>query len=150
MMISLRRAEQKDLPRIQALFAEMMRAIDPASSGEGYAPEDVAYYFSGGDDWICLAEEAGEAVAFLAMETHREDVNYIYLDDLSVTVALRGRGIGTMLLNEAEKFARSMGISLIVLHVKITNPRAKALYERMGFAVLDDDGDRYRMLKTMA
>ena len=146
MMVLLRKAEPNDLPRIQALFAEMMHAIDPAASGAGYASADVGYYFSGGEDWICLAEAAGEVAAFLAMEVHREEQNYIYLDDLSVTAAQRGNGIGTMLLREAESFARSIGFSLIVLHVKISNPRAKALYERMGYAVLDDDGDRYRMI----
>ena len=149
MECQLRKAVLADLPRIQALFAEMMRAIDPASSGVGYASADVGYYFSGGEDWICVAESEGEVVGFLAMEVHREDVNYIYLDDLSVSAAHRGNGIGTALLQEADRLARRIGFELIVLHVKITNPRAKKLYEKMGFVVLDDDGDRYRMIRRL-
>ena len=145
----LRKASAEDLPHIQALFAEMLLAIQPGDAGSGYKAEDVAYYFAGGEDWICAAENAGEIVGFLAMEAHREDVNYIYLDDLSVSAAYRGKGIGTALLNEADRYARDLGFPYIVLHVKLTNTGAKRLYERQGFTVLDDDGDRYRMIKNV-
>lgn len=148
-MAILRRAVREDLPRIQALFADMMRAIDPQNPAEGYAAEDVAYYFSGGEDWICIADAEGQTVGFLAMEVHREERNYIYLDDLSVAPEFRGGGIGTMLLREADRFAQEIGFELIVLHVKITNPRAKKLYGKLGYTVLDDDGDRYRMIKEL-
>lgn len=145
----LRKAIPADLPRIQALFAEMMRAIDPAAPTEGYAPEDVAYYFSGGGDWICVAEAEGEVVGFLAIELHREELEYLYLDDFSVTASCRGKGIGTAMMVVAEEYARKCGVDLIVLHVKMTNTGAKRLYENYGFAVLDDDGDRYRMVKDI-
>ena len=149
MNYTFRKAMNDDLPHIQALFAEMMQAIAPGDAGIGYKAEDVAYYFSGGEDWICLAESEGKVIGFLAMESHREDVNYIYLDDLSVSAACRGKGVGTALLNEADCYARELGFPYIVLHVKMTNAGAKRLYERYGFTVMDDDGDRYRMIKTL-
>ena len=145
----LRKAIPADLPRIQALFAEMMRAIDPAAPAAGFAPEDVAYYFSGGGDWICVAEAEGQVVGFLAIELHREELEYLYLDDFSVTAFCRGKGIGTAMMVAAEEYARKCGVGLIVLHVKMTNTDAKRLYENYGFAVLDDDGDRYRMVKDI-
>jgi len=149
MQYSLRKAIPADLPRIQALFAEMMRAIDPAAPAAGYAPEDVAYYFSGGGDWICVAEAEGQVVGFLAIELHREELEYLYLDDFSVTASCRGKGIGTAMMVAAEEYARKCGVGLIVLHVKMTNIGAKRLYENYGFAVLDNDGDRYRMVKDI-
>ena len=149
MNFSLRKAIPADLPRLKALFAEMMRAIDPAAPAAGYASEDVAYYFSGGEDWICLAEAAGEVVGFLAIELHREELEYLNLDDFSVTASCRGKGIGTAMMVAAEEYARKCGVGLIVLHVKMTNTGAKRLYENYGFAVLDDDGDRYRMVKDI-
>lgn len=52
---------------------------------------------------------------------------------LSVTEAERGRGIGTMLLDAARTFARSVPASVLALEVMPGNDRAAALYHREGF-----------------
>jgi ribosomal protein S18 acetylase RimI-like enzyme len=51
----------------------------------------------------------------------------------SVTPSLRGRGIGTELMREAENFVRGRGYDSIVLGVEDANPRARRLYERLGY-----------------
>jgi ribosomal protein S18 acetylase RimI-like enzyme len=56
-----------------------------------------------------------------------------YLESLAVDARYRGRGIGTLLLERCVEESRRAGKREISLHVVDTNPRAKRLYERMGF-----------------
>lgn len=56
-----------------------------------------------------------------------------YLESLAVDSRYRGQGIGTLLLERCFEESRKAGKQEISLHVVDTNPRAKQLYERMGF-----------------
>lgn len=59
----------------------------------------------------------------------------LQVDMLAVAPQARGRGVGTALLQEAFDLAAQMGCDRVMLEVVDTNPRAKALYERLGFRV---------------
>jgi ribosomal protein S18 acetylase RimI-like enzyme len=52
---------------------------------------------------------------------------------IAATENARGRGVGTFLLEDTFAFARSQGYKKLKLEVVDTNPRARALYERVGF-----------------
>lgn len=60
----------------------------------------------------------------------------LYVDHLAVAADARGRGIGTALLTAAVALARQQGFGQLRLDVVDTNPRARALYERLGFVAL--------------
>lgn len=57
----------------------------------------------------------------------------LLLDGLGVQADLRGRGIGTALLEAVGRRARELDKTEVILEVVDTNPRAKALYERFGY-----------------
>ncbi|MFF5480740.1 GNAT family N-acetyltransferase [Streptomyces sp. NPDC012935] len=67
--------------------------------------------------------------------------------------SLRSQGVGTALVNHAERLARERGVVVMGLGVGDDNPRAAALYERLGYlptvayvdrwAYLDADGVRH-------
>ncbi|MCY3542479.1 MAG: GNAT family N-acetyltransferase [Chloroflexi bacterium] len=57
-----------------------------------------------------------------------------HVEDLFVMPHLRSYGIGTRILAEAERLAVSRDFTQIGLAVGIDNPRARALYERLGYA----------------
>jgi ribosomal protein S18 acetylase RimI-like enzyme len=57
----------------------------------------------------------------------------LLLDGLGVKADLRGRGIGTSLLEAVDRRARELDKTEVILEVVDTNPRAKALYERLGY-----------------
>ena len=58
-----------------------------------------------------------------------------YLAHLGVTPALRGEGIGRALIDELVRQGVARGRHRMVLDVAVSNPRAQALYERLGFGV---------------
>lgn len=55
------------------------------------------------------------------------------LDVLAVDASCRGRGVGSRLLEETEAEARRHGYASVVLDVVDENPRAKKLYESVGY-----------------
>ena len=56
------------------------------------------------------------------------------LDHLEVPGPFQGRGIGTALIGAAEATARQLGYVRIALGVGLDNPKARRLYERLGYA----------------
>ncbi len=57
----------------------------------------------------------------------------LYLDSLAVRADCRGKGIATMLLTAAINRGRDEGLPAVGLLVDCGNPRAEALYCRLGF-----------------
>jgi N-acetylglutamate synthase-like GNAT family acetyltransferase len=55
------------------------------------------------------------------------------LNAITVAPRLRSRGVGTELIREAERRVRARGISRVGLAVGLDNPRARSLYERLGY-----------------
>ena len=66
-----------------------------------------------------------------------------YLAHLGVSPALRGQGIGQALIDELVRRGLQQGRRRMVLDVAASNPRAQALYERLGFEVT---GERHSAL----
>lgn len=65
----------------------------------------------------------------------RDDV---LIQHLGVSEHMRGRGIGVALLNNGYDTARSRGFRRCIGDVAVTNPRAQALYERLGCRVVEE------------
>lgn len=150
MNYTVRKAAPDDFPFISALFSEMLNAIHGTDKARGYMPGALDPFFTGSGSHILVAEVDKKIIAFLSIEEHREgDVDFIYLDDFSVTGQYRGRGVGTHLLKLSEAHARAQGFPYIVLHAELTNTRAIHLYERHGFRRDEVSGSRVRMIKPL-
>jgi len=152
MQYTLRKATAADEKRINELFVEMLRTIYKKDDVDGYKEGDLDYYFAGKEDYICLAEVEGKTVGFLSIEVHRgeEPGDYLYYDDFSVTAEYRNLGIGTALSAEGERYAKSLGIDTIALHVEKENHAARRFYDRLGYTVFRDDGTRFCLIKHLA
>lgn len=61
----------------------------------------------------------------------KDDV--LRIDSVAVDTSCRSLGIGTQLINKVFEFAKNKGFKEVVLEVINTNPKAKELYERIGF-----------------
>ncbi|MEE1729758.1 MULTISPECIES: GNAT family N-acetyltransferase [Streptomyces] len=62
---------------------------------------------------------------------------------LAVHPALQSCGIGTFLVEAAERRIRTRGLRQAELAVEESNPRARALYERLGYAAYDRRPDSW-------
>ncbi len=65
-------------------------------------------------------------------------LDHVELCALQLLPAHQGRGIGTYLVNRFLDAARDAGL-VARLRVERDNPRARSLYERLGFVVVDGD-----------
>lgn len=147
MNYSIRIAVPEDERKIRELFIEMLQTIYHTEDVQGYEPGCLDRYWVSGEERIFVAEDEN-VVAYISVEVHHEpDMDYIYLDDLSVTKEYRNLGIGSALIREAEIYARKIGIRDIVFHVEKSNTSAFRLYERLGYKVFRDDDSRYLMNK---
>jgi ribosomal protein S18 acetylase RimI-like enzyme len=84
-----------------------------------------------------------------------------YIECLSVAPTFRNRGIGGLLLAEAERLAKRAGYRKCSLGVFFSNPDARRLYERTGYRVEQEVFTKlrapgveytgfYRMVKPLA
>jgi len=62
-----------------------------------------------------------------------EQPNSYYISGMALFAAFRGRGIGTLLLELAERKTFDLGLSQLSLIVFEQNAGARRLYERYGF-----------------
>jgi ribosomal protein S18 acetylase RimI-like enzyme len=82
-----------------------------------------------------LVLHAGDAIGRIYLARDRDALNLI---DIALLPEWRGRGIGSALLAELiDEAEREYGV--IELHVESNNP-AKRLYERLGFALVENRG----------
>jgi ribosomal protein S18 acetylase RimI-like enzyme len=65
-----------------------------------------------------------------------------YVAFVGVDPARQSLGIGSSLIERSIQTARASGCSCVELDVDVDNPRAQALYERLGFHVLHSDHRR--------
>jgi ribosomal protein S18 acetylase RimI-like enzyme len=75
--------------------------------------------------WLEKAEEA-------ELREHLPDTPI--LNHLEIHPDHRGVGIGTKLINAAERRLRKLGFDQVALAVEVTNRRAARFYRRLGFA----------------
>lgn len=131
--IIIRRAERSDCARLMQLICELAEYEK--------APEQVTvslahFEQSGFGDapvwWAWVAEEGGEILGF-ALYYIRYSTwkgQRMYLEDLLVTKAARGRGIGTLLMQALIKEAQARGFSGIMWQVLDWNTSAIAFYKK--------------------
>jgi ribosomal protein S18 acetylase RimI-like enzyme len=68
----------------------------------------------------------------------------LYIHDLQVAPAQQGRGIGTAVIEMVIEQGAGRGLS-VALSVVPANPRARSLYERLGFRVTEIEPPFIRM-----
>ncbi|WP_240929848.1 GNAT family N-acetyltransferase [Streptomyces coryli] len=121
--VTIRDLRRADLPACgwsgSALHVKHIgHALDRAAAGEA--------------DYLALCPPSGLPIAVGGVDfAPRADAGTLW--QLSVHPALRSCGLGTLLVQALEDRARARGRGWAVLGVEDTNPRARALYERLGY-----------------
>jgi ribosomal protein S18 acetylase RimI-like enzyme len=86
---------------------------------------------------IFIAEDdKGVALGFIHLETASEYYNHDkqgHIANIIVASEGEGRGIGRVLMEQGEEWARLQGFRWLTLHVFAQNLRAREFYERLGY-----------------
>jgi ribosomal protein S18 acetylase RimI-like enzyme len=142
-------------PKALAFLAQTLRsnhavvAISPAGELLGIAGFKSYHGSFAGGDWADLRSVYGvpgaawRAAALSLLERDVENERFL-MDGICVSAQVRGQGVGTLLLNAICAEARARHYRAVRLDVIDTNPRARALYARMGF--VEGKTDRMGML----
>jgi GNAT superfamily N-acetyltransferase len=161
--VEVRDAGPQDLPFLERMFVEAT-SWDPNAPRQTLAallavPEIRRYFV----DWgqragdralLALAEGRPVAAAWYRFFTASEP-GYGFVEEglpelgIAVAAEWRGRAVGTRLLEELMGAARAAGCSGLSLSVGAANP-ARRLYERLGFAKVDEAGTSWTMVARWA
>jgi GNAT superfamily N-acetyltransferase len=128
--VTLRPATSADADRIAALFTE-----------EGYpagASDIVARLerFASPFSQVVVADHEGEILGFIALHVlprFEHDDRIVRILALVVDSSVRERGIGRLLMAEAERLATQVGAAFVELTAGHHRPEARQLYESMGY-----------------
>lgn len=80
-------------------------------------------------------------IFMLMSDFWEEDRGYLY--SLRVMEPFQGMGIGTALIQQAERIMRDHHLNYVSIAVARTNPQARRLYERLGYHVYTEDEGRW-------
>jgi len=142
--ITLREYAESDFEGLKKLISELqnsLRKLEPEiiSSGERVGDSYSRYLLARVRNQrgrIFIAEASGAAVGvlvcFVAKEPD-EDIENLYISDLSVTRSFRNKGIGARLLGQAEKYAKELDLHYLKINSLVRNEGAARLYRRSGF-----------------
>jgi len=143
--MNLRRAQAKDAPVLAQVHVDSWRAAyqglvpDSFLKGFTYKKREQAFQraLESGEEETYVLEGNGDAIGILTVGPSRdEDIDSASIGELwGIYISPRywRRGIGRMLVQEAERLLRARGCLEIVLWVLEGNTDARYFYEAMGF-----------------
>lgn len=133
--VSIRSAEERDLPRLTELFDayRVCYGQEPAAEqAEAYLRDRL----QADDSQLFVAEAGGQLVGFVQLYPTLSSVamrRVWILNDLFVAEESRRGGVASKLLERAEAFARETGAVRLELSTARDNRAAQALYEKHGW-----------------
>lgn len=116
-------------PMIEADLAAVLR-IEHACFPRGWNRSHFQTELASERASCVVAELDGRVAGYLCLTVLLDEAEIL---DVAVDPALRGRGIGTQLVQWACDEAIQRGARLLLLEVRATSQPAIALYERFGF-----------------
>ena len=133
--MTIRRAEPRDIPQIDVLLHQVLD-VHHAGRPDLFKPHATKYT----DDPAREDAEGADRLlgyAFCQFQRHVDDniltdILTLYIDDLCVDEAQRGRHVGNALYRHVLGFARNSGCYNVTLNVWACNEAAKGFYEHCG------------------
>jgi len=130
--LTLRDATPSDAEAVyqvtKAAYAEYRGFLDPPSGADKESLEAVESALHQGGAALALVD--GIAVGAVRYEPRDQS---LYVGRLAVLPSHRRRGIGRALMATAEERAQRMGLSRIILGVRVQLPQNRAFYESLGY-----------------
>lgn len=122
MAFTFREAVESDIDRIVS--------IETASMSNPWTYNSYLEAVDSEHAFILVAEESGDVAGFSVFYLTPPECE---LPDIVVAESYRGKGLGTLLLNESIHKLEALGMDTIFLEVRESNTPARALYNKIGF-----------------
>ena len=145
-MITVRRAEARDIPALLRLLVQVNRVHHEGRPDlfngptTKYDAEELRAILRDDDAPVFVAVDGRGEVLGHGFCAVRRQANTrlmaeratLYVDDICVDEAARGRGVGRALYGRILECARERGCYNVTLNVWTCNPGAMAFYEKLG------------------
>ena len=129
-----------------ALVSEFIRATENILS-----PDELKEMIDHPEQKLLVAEDEGEIIGAALASVDASDPEpwiqprrFGYLQDIVVRTEFRGRGVGKLLLDGINTWAKEQGLAELELHVWHKNHRALVFYRSLGY-----ETTRYTMRKRL-
>lgn len=145
----IRFATEKDIPRLGDLLCQVdlvhhKGRPDIFKVGRKYSDAELAELLKDKTRPILVSVDDTDTVqgyCFCIYQQHvgdsvLTDIKTLYIDDLCVDEAIRGKGIGRSLYEAAVTLAKETGCYNVTLNVWSCNPTAQRFYESLGMKPL--------------
>lgn len=145
--MEIMRAEINDIDPINSLLRQVLEVHHKGrpdifkGNAKKYTDGELSEIIADDSRPIFVAKEDGKVLGycFCIFQQHRDnniltDIKTLYIDDLCVDEAERGKHVGTALYNFASEFARENGCYNVTLNVWSCNEGAQKFYEALGMA----------------
>lgn len=116
-----------DYPQVFDLRDEMLRK----PLGMSLKNDDLSRDYV---DMIFMAKHEGKVIGCVML--HHKDEDHLQLRQMAVSADWQGKGIGRLIVLEAELYAREAGYKIMVLHARKT---ALGFYQRLGYTVTSEE-----------
>jgi GNAT superfamily N-acetyltransferase len=128
--VTIRAATSDDAERIATLFTDEGYPAGPSAIVERLGR------FEGPSAQVIVADVGGEVLGFIAVHAlprFEHDDRFVRILALVVDPGVRERGIGHLLMEEAERYAREIGAAFVEVTAGHHRPDARHLYESLGY-----------------
>ncbi|MFC0603687.1 GNAT family N-acetyltransferase [Winogradskyella pulchriflava] len=136
-----RLATKKDMPRVLELINELAVFEKEPEAVEVTVDDLVHNGFGEHPKFTCFVIEVDNLIEGIALVYNRYSTwkgEVLHLEDLIVSKSQRGKGLGTILLDEVVKHGKNLGVKRISWEVLDWNEPAIKFYESKGANVMRD------------
>ena len=145
--LTIRRARETDLPVLDRLLLQVHKVHSDArpdlfrAGAKKYTDAELIEILRNEKTPVFVAEADGAVLGYAfcifrqLLNSSMTDILTLYIDDLCVDAAARGKHIGTRLYEFVLDFARQRGCYNVTLNVWADNPNALRFYEAVGLHV---------------
>ena len=143
--MTVRYANEKDIPRLADLLCQVLDVHHKGrpdifkAGARKYTDAELSAILADENTPVFVAEDDTGVLgyAFCIFTQHKDhnvltDVKTLYIDDLCVDEAARGKGVGRLLYEHVLAYAKEAGCYNVTLNVWACNESAMRFYEHLG------------------